>query len=499
MDTSSHLICRHTKVLSFYKNHPNLDFETMNVLFVDFMENLTQDIHSSLSNNIASQLLENMRALQSQIGGVTDHVGKIHADMVHQLGSKLNECKREYVEDVKMILSSNTSDKIAPLIKESNNALLDKSFIMMSEVVPKHNEQLTRQIQDHMKSFHAQMAEDTNTFLKRSVNQKSLDDFVSSMDAKFVTAITNTQQILNSMIGATEQRLDSRINDIKTSTEKHILDIKQISTANQSSQNTLQTNVGELLKKMENSHSKGQFSENILIHMLHSLYPSAQIDYVGNVKESCDVMLTRKNKPKILIENKNWGKNVSQDEVKKFIHDVELHKCSGLFLSQNYGVANKDNFEINIHNNNVLLYVHEVNNDAEKIKIAIDVIDGFKIKLDEYALMSSETGNDHVIDNDTLEELNKEYQLYNTQRLAQVKNLKEYYQKSLRFLDTIPMPLFEKYLSTRFAFATTKGQPNVCECCQFVAKNKQALSAHKRGCKGKPIPVLESDEEECEA
>jgi hypothetical protein len=100
-----------------------------------------------------------------------------------------------------------------------------------------------------------------------------------------------------------------------------------------------------------------------------------------------------------------------------------------------------------------------------------------------------------VIDNDTLEELNKEYQLYNTQRLAQVKNLKEYYQKSLRFLDTIPMPLFEKYLSTRFAFATTKGQPNVCECCQFVAKNKQALSAHKRGCKGKPIPIADVEEE----
>ena len=65
------------------------------------------------------------------------------------------------------------------------------------------------------------------------------------------------------------------------------------------------------------------------------------------------------------------------------MRDVETQYCCGLFLSQNFGIANKDNFEINIHNGNILLYVHEVNNDAEKIKIAIDIIDKLKIKLDE--------------------------------------------------------------------------------------------------------------------
>ena len=60
-----------------------------------------------------------------------------------------------------------------------------------------------------------------------------------------------------------------------------------------------------------------KLSENILVNILHSLYPASQIDHVGQTKETGDVILSRKDKPKILIENKDWGKNVVQEEVKK--------------------------------------------------------------------------------------------------------------------------------------------------------------------------------------
>ena len=39
-----------------------------------------------------------------------------------------------------------------------------------------------------------------------------------------------------------------------------------------------------------------------------------------------------------------------QEEVKKFLHDVETQNCCGLFLAQNYGIANKEDFEVNIPN-----------------------------------------------------------------------------------------------------------------------------------------------------
>ena len=109
-----------------------------------------------------------------------------------------------------------------------------------------------------------------------------------------------------------------------------------------------------------------------------------------------------------------------QEEVKKFIHDIEQQNCCGLFLSQNCGVATKENFEINIHNNNVLVYVHEVNNDAEKIKLAISIIDHFKSKLDEL------DSNDEIdtISKELLEEINREYQALCSQKIIMSKLLK---------------------------------------------------------------------------
>jgi len=460
------------KVWDFYQKHPNLDFEAMNLLFVNIMENLSHDITSSLSNSVATQILSNIKELQSQIISVNDSVGKIHNDTQMCFQSKFTEFKKEYLEDVKLLLNSNNSDKIAPLIKEYNSGLFDKTFIMINEVIPKNNDSLTKQIQENIKSFYSSIAEDTNKLLNSNINQKSLDDFIQNIDNKFM----NSQQLINTLINTTEQRLENKMNAIQ-----------DISSSNQYTQSSLNKTISELLKKMEIASVKGKCSENILFNILQSLYSTAQIEVVGEQKETGDFMLTRKNKPTILIENKNWNKNVIQDEVKKFIRDVETQNCCGLFLSQNFGIANKENFEININNGNILLYVHEVNNDAEKIRIAIDIIDNFKLKLDEIVVCN---GDGYNIDKEILDEINKEYQLFATQKILQIKMVKDFSAKMVKQLEDLQFPCLENFLSTKYAFSSSK---YICEFCEYVAKNQSAMSAHKRGCKGKHAISCENE------
>lgn len=443
------LICENKKVWEFYEQHQNFDFESMNLLFVNILEELNKDITSSLSNNIASQLLTNIKNLQVQ-------VDKLNTDTQTNFKNKFTEFKKEYMEDMKMILSNNNSEKIAPLIKEYNGSLLDKTQLLLNEVVPKNNELLLSQVKENIRSFHSSIQEDTNKLLSSTLNQQSLEGFIQTMENK----LSNNQQMIQSIIQSSEQRLDTKI------------------TTNQHIQTTLQKDVSDLLKKMENSSMKGKYSENILFSILQSLYVTAEIDVVGEQKETGDIMLKRKNKPTILIENKNWNKNVVQEEVKKFIRDVETQNCCGLFLSQNFGIANKDNFEINIHNGNILLYVHEVNNDAEKIKIAIEIIDNFKLKLDECS--SSHDG--YTIDKEVLDEINKEYQLFATQKMLQIKTVKDFSTKMVKQLEDMQLPSLEHFLSTKYAFSCSKF---VCEFCDYVGKNQSAMSAHKRGCKGK--------------
>ena len=67
------------------------------------------------------------------------------------------------------------------------------------------------------------------------------------------------------------------------------------------------------------------------------------------------------------------------------------------------------------------------------------------------------------------------------------KTIKEdnFFEKDLlKAFDRIQFPTLEKYLSSRYATASSKF---VCEYCGFIAKNNAAKSAHQRGCQKKKI------------
>ena len=272
--------------------------------------------------------------------------------------------------------------------------------------------------------------------------------------------------MLNTIVSSSEQRLDLRLGEIK-----------EISSTNSNSQSNLYANINELLKKMENSSSKGKISENLLFNVLHSLYPTAQIESVGNIKETGDILIKRRDKPVILFENKNYDRNVGQEEVRKFLRDVETQKCCGIMLAQHYGIANKNNFEIEIHNNNVLIYMHNVEYDSYKIKAAVDIVDHFKICLDDLELG---TGEHISLDKEFLDDINKEYQNFANNKLTHIKTIKDTQQKLIAQVEDLKIPTLEHYLSRMYASSGAK--ENTCEYCNYVAKNLRALTAHHRGC-----------------
>jgi hypothetical protein len=530
------------KLWKFYNAHPNLNFETTNILFMDVLEKFLQDANSSLSTSMTSQLIDQIKNLQTQIVSMTENHTRMQNESALHFNCKLSEFKKDYIEEVKVILTNNVSEKVAPLLKEQNSMMLDKTHLLINSLIPKTHEDLTsvKQISDTMKtlqssfidfkrdyiddvkmilsnnvsekvapllkeqnaimidkthllinelipknqddivvkhinesfkSLYSSISEDTNKLLSSSITQKTFDDFISSLDNKF----SNVMQTSQTLFGSTEQRLDTSIRDIKNSTEAQLTCLRELSSSNQNITSSLNNSVSELLKKMENSSSKGKISENIVFNILHNLYPCSQIDSVGTTKETGDIMLTRNNKPKILIENKNWDKNVVQEEVKKFIHDVEKNDCCGLFLSQNFGIANKENFQIDVSGKNVLLYLHEVHNDAEKIKVAISIIDHFKSKLDEL----DNNSEIDTISKEVLDTINREYQNHAVQKMNMIKLIKDCNQKMLKQVEEIQIPSLEDYLSTRYAFSTTKF---TCEFCGYIAKNQSAMSAHQRGC-----------------
>lgn len=462
------------RVCAFYSAHPNLNFETMNVVLVDMLENLLKIVDtSSVNDTIATQLLSSVRLIGNKLDTVQSQVSEFKDFFHKELETTMNHAKDEYVKQFNTIVSSNTTESIYPLIKQQTDIFLDKIKLGMINVENSHNA-VPDKIKQAIQQACASINIDVKSMKDGVLDKKAIDDFLVSVNTKIHDAINASSTNINNNMTATESRIESKLSALQKST---------IDT--NTAQNELRTDVSSLIRKMEVSNIKGKMSESVVFNILHSLYPMAEIDYVAGQKETGDIIVQRNDKPKILIENKNYGKNVGQDEVRKFIRDVDTQDCCGLFLSQNYGISNKNNFEINVHNGNVIVYVHNANSDPEKIKIAIDIIDHFKTKLDEIREMNSDNTGFESIPKDVLDEINKEYQQFMIDRLTHVRTIKEMSQKLLKQTECFRFPMIDTYLSSRYAFSSSKF---VCEYCGYNGKNQSAISAHQRTCKQKNKP-----------
>tara|TARA_B100000073_G_scaffold301195_1_gene268052 strand:+ start:1971 stop:3353 length:1383 start_codon:yes stop_codon:yes gene_type:complete len=444
MDNNLELVFKSKKVLDFYKKYPNIDIERMNEVFIDIMETLNENMNKSLDSSLASQIINSLSTLKTDLTNINTNISKFQGESVSIIESKFSDLRKDYIENLKNIVFNNTIEKMVPFINDHTNGLFDKTTILLNDILPKHDKGLSEKLHEIMQNFNLS----TKEIIETNKGKENLGDLVDKIDSKLL----NSYQLINNLMCNTDTKIKEIKDDIAINNNK----------------------MNDFMNKLENSSCKGKISENILSGILHSLYPTAEIKMVGEQKETGDIMLYRKDKPTILIENKIWNKNIVQDEVKKFIRDVETQKCCGLFLSQNFGIANKENFEINVNDNDVLVYIHEVNNDPYKIKTAIDIIDHFKSTIDETAV----DDGTYCINKDLLDEINKEYNIFVTQQLTQIKNIKDFSQKMIKQIEDSQLPMLKQYLSTKYAFSTSE---YYCEVCNYFAKNQMALAAHKRG------------------
>jgi len=192
--------------------------------------------------------------------------------------------------------------------------------------------------------------------------------------------------------------------------------------------------------------------------------------------------MKRMDKPTILFENKEYDHNIPKDEVSKFIRDIDVQNTHGIFMSQNSGITFKNNFQIDIHKGNVLVYIQQCQYSPDKIKLAVDIIDNFAVKLSEI------DGNEleNTISKTILDEINDEYQKFISQRDTILVNMKDFTKKMTVSLNQMQLPSLDKYLSTKYAgvdMAYTSTDIYKCKICnKFVGRNQQSLSAHQRAC-----------------
>lgn len=308
------------------------------------------------------------------------------------------------------------------------------------------------------------MSQETKTMLENINNENSLQGFISTFENKY----NNMIQPLFTYITSSEERITQNLNNIKDSTSTSIV-----------SQNKIFSELDEFLNKYKGSSNKGKYGEQNLYSILNSVYSNAEIKNTSGMKASGDFIMKRNEKPSILFENKDYEHNINKDEIIKFIRDIDVQNMNGVFLSQYSGISLKQNFQIDIHKGNVLVYIHNAEYSPDKIRLAVDIIDSLSVKIVE--LNIDENNN---ISKEMLDDINEEYQNFINQKELLITVLKDFQKKMTSQIDSLKLPALDKYLEPKYANVRQKGM--MCNICSnFFASSKQSLSAHQRGCKKK--------------
>jgi hypothetical protein len=141
----------------------------------------------------------------------------------------------------------------------------------------------------------------------------------------------------------------------------------------------------------------------------------------------------------------------------------------------------KENYQIDIINNNIVLYVSNCQYDPDKIKLGISIIDHLYPKINELA-----NKNTMSISNDTMILINEEYKRFINQREAIKNYVNDTNKKLISQLYDMELPNLNSLLSATFTLV--KDDKLTCKYCKlWKAQNKKALVKHEQSCKKKQL------------
>ena len=466
-------------ILDFYKENSNLNIITMNHILIDILKNLSTNMNTTINNTINNKILTGLTDLSINFNAFKQDYSKINNDIIF----KMLDIKKEYVEDVKLILNNNNltnTEKISSLFDKNNDLLLTKTNNIINDIVPKSQDKLYVQIDTCIKNLYSSINTDTNKLFENiNKDDKNIQECFKNIESQFDKMIGTIQQPIFNYIQSSEERTTASIQFIKEKINNQHL-----------SQDVLSKEMAVFLNKYKyNSHLKGSVSETELYSILQQIFISDEIIDCSGETSTCDYRVNRldKKKPTILFENKDYSRSVITDEVIKFEKDLKLQQHHGIMLSQNSNITFKNQFQIDIINGLIHVYINNVCYNQDKIKIAVDIIDSLSVKLK--SLNNDINKLEHInIDENDLNELLEEYNEFIKQKTIIIESVKLNNKILLEKLEDLHAYSVKKLLiKNNIIQSDEEYKCKFCNC--FSGKNKASLGAHIRNCKLNPINI----------
>ena len=242
------------------------------------------------------------------------------------------------------------------IVKLNNN--LDEERETKKEMIKLHNSKLNslqKQISEHTKIIYLEKIQqlenkiiDNNNIIENK-NQK-IDEITSKMYKELQDKLDDKESIWLKRYEQLTETYESKLNDERKKTEKQLL-------------------------REQNSTLIGQDGEALCEQQLNLMCPSASVLDTHCQAGRGDFVLSLK-EINVMIENKNYTKNVPKPEILKFYRDIKTNAdihC-GILCSQKSGICAREDYSLEIIEGKPIMMLYHTAKNPKKIKLAIDLL-----------------------------------------------------------------------------------------------------------------------------
>lgn len=279
---------------------------------------------------------------------------------------------RTYIEVDKVIGSSlsTSSNAVFDKLEEIKNSLcnlqtnVNTSHTLMTSLLQTKIDSLSSNLKDITNNDIKSMFVDLQKHLTSTIDNQNLRSVLENFKDKI--ECLNSQK-LNEFDRKTLDVLSSMQSSLLQSLDSHSITHKI---------NAIESNLTNINDHFSsNSSRKGQLAENALINVVTDAFPDTEINDTSHLPNSGDIQLVKNDKPTILIDSKHFAsKTVPKRDLDKFYTDIQQNNCSGILCNAFGGIANKQHFEIDIVDKNVIVFVHSHRFDPTVFQLAVNII-----------------------------------------------------------------------------------------------------------------------------
>ena len=459
------------QIVDFFRENPSLNAESTIGVFVEIMKKLSVNLSETINTSTNGKIMKMLTDLSG-------NVLSIKQEMNRDLTETFHKFKTEYMEEMKLNLTNSTltnNEKLHAILEKNSASLIDKTHLLINDVIPKSNDNVYRQIDGCLAGLKESIKQETVSLLNNATrDDRSFKEYYEMIERQIGTMIVQVQEPVIKYMQGSEDRTTTNIRQIHEKVSE-----------NHQTQSGINENLSIFLNRYtHNSSIRGAVSENELNFILQNIFPSDEIVDVGKQTATCDFRLNRRDesKPIILFENKDYASNVPTIEIEKFERDLQTQKQHGIFLSQSSGITYKNNFQMDIINNLIHLYIPKCEYSAEKIKTAVDMIDSLSPCLN--AAESIATEGSFCLSADEMTGMLNDYEIFQTQKQEIIELITSQSKVLTDKIEVLQQNAVLKFLENNVASQIT-GKYKCKYCLKYNARNKAACSAHERGCKKK--------------